>query len=55
MNGVKTASVWVEDVKQWIPLSQIIVIQRYNHEGKNCVQFKYEDKILESYVEYKEV
>lgn len=55
MNGVKIASVWVGNIQQWIPLSQIVVIQRYTHEGKNCAQFKHEDKILESYVEYKEV
>jgi hypothetical protein len=55
MNGVKIASVWVEDIQQWIPLSQINIIQRYTHEGKSCIQFKYEDKVLESYVEYKEL
>ena len=55
MNGVKIASVWVEDILQWIPLSQITVIQRYIHDGKSCAQFKYEDKILESYIEYKEL
>lgn len=55
MNGIRTACVWVDHLHEWIPLSQIAVIQRYTHEGKNCVQFKHEDKILESYVEYKEV
>ena len=55
MHGVRIASVWIEDLLQWVPLFQIIVIQRYTHDGKPCVQFKYENKILESYVEYKEV
>jgi hypothetical protein len=55
MKGIRIASVWIEDLQQWVPLSQIIVIQRYTHEGKSCIQFKYEKKILESYVEYKEI
>jgi hypothetical protein len=55
VNGIKIASVWIEDLLQWIPLSQITVVQRYTHEGKNCVQFTFEDKVLESYVEYKEI
>ena len=55
MHGVRIASVWIEDIKQWVPLSQITVIQRYMHDGRHCVQFKYEKKILESYIEYKEL
>lgn len=55
MNGIKIASVWVEDIKQWVPMSQISIIQRYDHDGKHCVQFKFDDKILESYIEYKEL
>lgn len=55
MNGVKIASVWIEDINQWVPLSQITILQRYTHDGKNAVQFKYENKISESYIEYKEI
>jgi hypothetical protein len=55
MNGIKTASVWIEDLLQWVPMSHITVIQRYTHEGKSCVQFTFEDKVQESYVEYKEI
>jgi hypothetical protein len=54
MNGLKIASVWVEDLMQWVPMSQITVVQRYTHEGKNCVQFTFDDKVQESYIEYKE-
>lgn len=52
--GLKIASVWIEDLIQWVPMSHISVIQWYTHEGKNCVQFKFEDKVQESYIEYKE-
>jgi hypothetical protein len=55
MYGVRIASVWVEDIKQWVPLTQVIFIQRYTQDGKECLQFKFEDKILESYIEYKEL
>jgi len=55
MHGVKIACVWVEDIEQWVPLSQVTAIQRYMHEGKSCLQFKFEDEILESYIEYKEI
>jgi hypothetical protein len=55
MKGVRIASVWVEDILQWVPLSQITIVQRYTHEGKNCVQFTFDGKELESYVEYKEI
>lgn len=55
MYGVRIASVWIEDIQQWVPLTKITIIQRYTHEGKNCAQFRYEDKILESYIEYKEL
>ena len=54
MYGLKIASVWIPDLLQWVPLSQITVIQFYTYEGKGCAQFKFEDQILESYVEYKE-
>ncbi len=55
MNGVKFASVWIPDIFQWVPLSQVVVIQRYFHEKKNCAQFLFEGKIMESYIEYKEI
>jgi len=55
MNGLKIASVWVEDIEQWVPLSQVVVIQRYTHEGKSCAEFQFEDKVLCSYIEYKEL
>ena len=55
MNGVRIASVWVKDIQQWVPMSQITIIQRYLHEGKQCIQFKFDDKVLESYIEYKEL
>jgi len=55
MYGVRKASVWIQDILQWVPLTQITVIRFYRHEGKSCAQFKYEDQILESYIEYKEV
>jgi len=55
MYGVRVACVWIEEIKQWVPLTQVTVIQRYFHEGKSCLQFRYEDKVLESYIEYKEL
>jgi len=55
MNGVKYASVWVEDIQQWVPLGQINIIQKYTHDGKSCAQFEFEGKVLESYIEYKEL
>lgn len=55
VNGVRIACVWIEDIKQWVPLTQVTSIQLYFHEGKSCLQFKYEDKILESFIEYKEL
>jgi hypothetical protein len=55
MYGVRKACVWIEDILQWVPLTQVYIVQRYTHEGKNCIQFNYEDKVLESYVEYHEV
>ena len=54
MNGIKTASVWIDDLMQWVPMSHITVIQRYIDEGRNCVQFSFDGKTLESYIEYKE-
>lgn len=54
MNGLKIASVWIQELLQWVPLSQVTVIQLYTHDGKGCAQFKHENQILESYVEYKE-
>lgn len=54
MKGVKIASVWIDDLKQWVPMSNVTLIQRYTHEEKSCVQFKFGDKVQESYVEYKE-
>jgi hypothetical protein len=54
MNGIKTASVWIEDLLQWVPMSHIDVIQWYTHEGKSCVQFSFDDKVQESYIEYKQ-
>ena len=54
MNGLKTASVWIEDLLQWVPMSHITVIQWYTHEGRSCVQFTFDGKELESYIEYKE-
>jgi hypothetical protein len=53
MSGLKIASVWIEDLIQWVPMSHIKVIQWYTHEGKSCVQFSFDDKVQESYVEYK--
>jgi hypothetical protein len=55
MYGVRKASVWIQDLLQWVPLTQVVIIQYYKHNGKNCAQFKYEDKVIESYIEYKEV
>jgi hypothetical protein len=55
MNGVRIACVWVEDIKQWVPLTQVNFIQRYTHNGKECLQFKFDDKVLESYIEYREL
>jgi hypothetical protein len=55
MHGAKIACVWVEDIKQWVPLSQVTTIQLYVHEGKSCLQFKFEGKVLESYIEYREL
>jgi hypothetical protein len=55
MNGARIASVWVEDIKQWVPMSHINVLQWYTHEGKSCVQFSFDGKVQESYVEYVEL
>jgi hypothetical protein len=55
MYGVRRACVWIEDILQWVPLTQVTVIQRYTHEGKGCLQFSFEGKVLESYIEYKEI
>jgi hypothetical protein len=55
MYGVRKASVWVHDIFQWVPLTQVTIIQFYNHEGRRCAQFTYEGKVQESYVEYKEI
>lgn len=54
MRGLKIASVWIDELMQWVPMSHITVIQRYTHGGKNCVQFTFDGKTLESYIEYKE-
>ena len=54
MYGIRKASVWVKAITQWVPLSQITVIQFYTHEGKRCAQFIHDGKELESYIEYKE-
>ena len=53
--GVRVASVWVKDILQWVPISQVIILQRYFHGGKACIQFKLDEKIQESYIEYKEL
>jgi len=55
MNGLKIACVWIEELSQWVPLRQVAVVQRYTHEGKLCAQFQYENKLVESYIEYKEI
>lgn len=55
MKGIRIASVWIQDLLQWVPLTHVVVIQRYTHEGKLCAQFSFEDKLQESYIEYKEV
>ena len=55
MYGVKKACVYVEDILQWVPLTQVNIIQRFIYEGKNCAEFKYDNKILTSYIEYHEV
>lgn len=55
MNGVKYASVWVEELLQWVPLSQITVIQFFEYEGKRCAEFKFDNKVCTSYIEYKEI
>jgi hypothetical protein len=54
MNGLKKASVWIQKIMQWVPMSQVTIIQFYAHEGKRCAQFTFDDKVLESYIEYKE-
>lgn len=55
MNGVKKACVYIEDILQWVPLTQVDIFQRFLYEGKNCAEFSYEGKILTSYIEYHEV
>lgn len=55
MNGLKTACVWVEEINQWVTLSKVDIIQFYQHEGNSAVQFKYNGKVFESYIEYKEL
>lgn len=55
MYGVRIACVYVEDLLQWVPLSQVSNIKFYMYEGKNCAEFTLENKTLRSYVEYKEL
>lgn len=50
---LKKACVYIEDIIQWVPLSQIDLIQFFVHEGKRCAEFKYEGKVLTSYIEYR--
>jgi hypothetical protein len=54
MNGLKIASVWIEDLMQWVPMSHITILQWYTHEGKSCAQFTFDGKVQESYIVYKE-
>lgn len=54
-SGAKIACVWVEDIMQWVPLTRVSVVQYYIYEDKRCAEFKFEDKILTSYIEYKEM
>ena len=53
--GVRVASVWVQNIQQWVPLTQVTILERYTHDGKLCAQFKFEEEILESYIEYKQL
>jgi hypothetical protein len=55
MNGIKTACVWVEDILQWVPFTQVFIVQFFNYEGKRCAEFKLDDKVYTSYIEYKEI
>lgn len=55
MYGVKFACVYIEEILQWVPMSQVIIIKFYQHEGKDCAQFKLGKEVLESYVEYREI
>jgi hypothetical protein len=54
VNGIKVASVWIQDLLQWVPLSQIGITKFFTYEGRSCVEFKFENQVITSYVEYKE-
>lgn len=55
MYGVKTACVYVEEILQWIPLTQVSNVKFYLYEGKECAEFTLNKKTLYSYIEYKEL
>ena len=54
MNGIKVASVWIQNLLQWVPLSQISITRFFTYESRSCVEFKYENQLITSYIEYKE-
>jgi len=55
MYGVKIACVYVEDLYQWIPLSQVSNLKFYTYEDRNCALFTLDKKQYSSFVEYREI
>lgn len=55
MYGIRTACVYIEDLYQWAPLSQVSNLKFYTYEGRNCALFTLSGKEYSSFVEYKEL
>jgi hypothetical protein len=47
------SSVWVGD--KWVPLSKVKIIQYYTVSEKRALQFEYEGRVMESYVEFRDI